>query len=81
MLSQARHFDRRAGEAEEIDPNGKMETIDITVATSELGSMLHHADHLDGVALYDLFWDIVRDMPAKCRTERTRLQRRTRVAS
>jgi esterase/lipase superfamily enzyme len=70
MLSTARHLDRRAGATEVIDPSGKMETIDITLATSERGSTLHHADHLDGTALYDLFWNIVRDMPAKCRTER-----------
>ena len=70
MSSAGRHLNSRAGATEVVDVSGKMETVDITQATSEYANVLHHADHLDGTALYDLFWNIVRDMPVKCRTER-----------
>jgi esterase/lipase superfamily enzyme len=73
LLSSGLNLGERAGISDNvIDPMGKMETVDITVATSEFGpyGSLHHSDHLDGTALYDLFWNIVRNMPAKCREER-----------
>jgi len=43
--------------------------VDATKSTSESGGVLHHAGHWDGTALYDLFCNLVRDMPAKCRAE------------
>ena len=69
-VSSFKNGGERAGATDLVDPNGWMETVDITLATKKKGDWIHHADHLDGTALYDLFWNIVRDMPAECREER-----------
>jgi esterase/lipase superfamily enzyme len=68
-VSGIRNQGDRAGAVDVLDPNGRMETVDITDATAGFG-YLHHADHLEGTALFDLFWNVVRDMPAECRRER-----------
>jgi len=68
-VSAQKNKEERAGRVDLLDPNGYMETVDITQATHGAGGM-HHADHLETTALYDLFWNIVRDQPAECREER-----------
>jgi esterase/lipase superfamily enzyme len=68
-VSDKKNKEERAGRVDLLDPNGYMETVDITRATHDAGWM-HHADHLETTALYDLFWNVVRDQPAECREER-----------
>jgi esterase/lipase superfamily enzyme len=61
------HTSPRMGRSTKSSP--LFESIDITDATATQKG-LHHSDHLANTALYDLLWNVVRNMPADCRAHR-----------
>ncbi len=58
----------RAGRAPTTAPG--IEWIDVGRATRGYGSWLNHSDQLESTSLYDLVWNVFRNVPARCRAAR-----------